>query len=285
MKPVGSVKIEIISTGDELLFGRILDTNSNWLAKRVTEMGAILNRITIVGDDSDDISTTLNEALERNAQFIIFTGGLGPSKDDLTVESIGITLKKKTIIDTATAEKIKLIYLKRGIVDEATHKRGRRMARILEGSIPLHNPVGFAVGMMIMFHGKNIITLPGVPAEMKGMFEAHVAPMIEKLATSKFEARAVNVRMVWKDFFPLYRELQKDYPNMYIKNAATPPVEGEDREKIHTIKVHLVLKASNAMEAKNLMEAFLIDYQKRIDKVGGGEIIPIESEKLSNSTL
>lgn len=277
MKPVGSVNIEIISTGDELLYGRILDTNSNWLAKRVTEMGAIINRITIVGDDSDDISTTLNEALERDAQFIIFTGGLGPSKDDLTVESIGITLDKKTIIDTATAEKIKSIYLKRGIVDEATHKRGRRMARILEGSIPLYNPVGFAVGMMIMFHGKNIITLPGVPTEMKGMFEAHVAPIIEKLATSKFEAREVNVRMVWKDFFPLYRELQKDYPNMYIKNAATPPVEGEDREKIHTIKVHLVLGASNAVEAKKLMEAFLIDYQKRIDKVGGGEIIPIES--------
>lgn len=277
MKPMGSVNIEIISTGDELLYGRILDTNSNWLAKRVTEMGAKINRITIIGDDSDDISATLSEALEREGQFIIFTGGLGPSKDDLTVESIGYTLDKKAIIDTITAEKIKSIYLKRGIVDEATHKRGRRMARILEGSIPLHNPVGFAVGMMIIFQGKNIVTLPGVPAEMKGMFEAHVAPKIEKLATSKFEARAVNVKMVWKDFFPLYRELQRDYPNMYIKNAATPPVEGEDREKIHTIKVHLVLEASNAVEAQKLMEAFLVDYQNRIDKVGGGEITPIEN--------
>lgn len=277
MKPVGSVNIEIISTGDELLYGRILDTNSNWLAKRVTEIGAKINRITIIGDDSGNISTTLSEALERDAHFIIFTGGLGPSKDDLTVESIGNTLDKRAIIDTATAEKIKSTYLKRGINDESTHKRGRRMARILEGSIPLHNPVGFAVGMMIMFHGKNIITLPGVPTEMKGMFEAHVAPKIEKLATSKFEARAVKVKMVWKDFFPLYRELQKDYPNMYIKNAATPPVEGEDREKIHTIKVHLVLEASNAAEAKKMMEAFLLDYQKRIDKVGGGEIIPIEN--------
>jgi molybdenum cofactor synthesis domain-containing protein len=277
MKPMGSVNIEIISTGDELLYGRILDTNSNWLAKRVTEMGARINRITIIGDDSDDISATLSEALERDSQFIIFTGGLGPSKDDLTVESIGNTLEKKAKIDSLTAEKIRSIYLKRGIIDEATHKRGERMARILEDSIPLHNPVGFAVGMMIIFQGKNIVTLPGVPAEMRGMFEAHVAPKIEKLATSKFEARAVNVKMVWKDFFPLYRELQRDYPNMYIKNAATPPVEGEDREKIHTIKVHLVLEASNTVEAQKLMEAFLLDYQNRIDKVGGGEITPIEN--------
>jgi nicotinamide-nucleotide amidase len=94
MKPIGSVKIEVIATGDELVYGRILDTNSHWLAKRVTEMGVKLRRVTMIGDEPELIASTLKEALLRDAHFIIITGGLGPSEDDLTVDSIGIALER-----------------------------------------------------------------------------------------------------------------------------------------------------------------------------------------------
>ncbi len=272
MKPTGSVNVEIIATGDELIYGRILDTNSHWIAKRVAEMGARLRRVTMIGDEPALIGSTLLNALKRDAHFIVITGGLGPSEDDLTVDSIGIALDQSTVIDEEGASKIEATYRKRGITEQSSIDRGRRMARILEESQPMQNPVGFAVGMKIDIGGKTVCTLPGVPSEMKGMFDAHVAPMIMSQTNTVFVARTFNVSMVWKDFFPLYRRMQVDYPDIYIKNAATPPVEDEDRDKVHTIKVDFVLEAPTFEEAERDMENFLAVYRRRIDEVGGGEM-------------
>ena len=281
MKPTGSVNVEIIATGDELLYGRILDTNSHWLAQRVAEMGAKLRRVTMIGDEPETIAEALHDALKRDAHFIIFSGGLGPSEDDLTVESIGEALGRRTVVDEEGADKIRAVYRQRGITDEASHRRGERMARVLEDSTPMQNPVGFAVGMCVEEAGKKICTLPGVPSEMKGMFDAHVAPMIEGTATSVFLARTYNVTMVWKDFFPIYRQMQSDYPDMYIKNAATPPVEGEDRDKVHTIKVDFVLEAPTQEEAEAKMSEFLEDDRGRIEAAGGGRLDPVAPSNVS----
>jgi nicotinamide-nucleotide amidase len=269
MKPTGSVNIEVIATGDELIYGRIVDTNSNWIAKRVAEIGARLRRVTMIGDEPDLIGQTLLNALKRDAHFIIMTGGLGPSEDDLTVDSIGVALDQKTIIDEKGAAKIEAVYRKRGITDQDAIDRGRRMARILEESKPLQNPVGFSVGMMVDAGGKTICTLPGVPSEMKGMFDAHIAPMIMEQTNTVFAARTYNITMIWKDFFPLYRQMQEEYPDIYIKNAATPPVEGRDRSKEHTIKVDFVLEDETPDKAEATMEAFLDDYRNRVEKYGG----------------
>lgn len=107
---------------------------------------------------------------------------------------------------------------------------------------------------------------------MKGMFNAHVAPMIMSQTNTVFVARTFNISMVWKDFFPLYRQMQLDYPDIYIKNAATPPVEDEDREKVHTIKVDFVLEAPTVDEAERSMDKFIADYLSRINEIGGGEM-------------
>lgn len=272
MKPTGSVNVEVIATGDELIYGRIIDTNSNWIAKRVAEMGARLRRVTMIGDEPALIASTLLNALKRDAHFIVISGGLGPSVDDLTVDSIGTALERETIIDEEGAAKIEASYRKRGINDHQTIDRGKRMARILEGSIPMQNPVGFAVGMRVEIGGKTVCTLPGVPSEMKGMFDAHVAPLITSQTNTVFIAKTFNISMVWKDFFPLYRQMQVDYPDIYIKNAATPPVEDGDRDKVHTIKVDFVLEAPTHEEAEAQMEQFLEEYRNRIEELGGGEM-------------
>jgi len=272
MKPTGSVNVEIIATGDELIYGRILDTNSNWIAKRVAEMGARLRRVTMIGDEPELIGSTLLNALKRDAHFIVITGGLGPSEDDLTVDSIGVALGRETFIDEEGAAKIEATYRKRGITERSSIDRGRRMARILIDSDPMQNPVGFAVGMKIDIGGKTVCTLPGVPSEMKGMFDAHVAPMIMSQTNTVFVARTFNISMVWKEFFPLYRRMQLDYPDIYIKNAATPPVEDEDRGKVHTIKVDFVLEAPTVDEAEASMEAFIKVYRDRIEEIGSGEM-------------
>ncbi|MFP3951190.1 MAG: competence/damage-inducible protein A [Candidatus Bathyarchaeia archaeon] len=270
MKFRDACKAELIITGDEILFGRILDTNSNWIAKRLVELGATLRRVTVVGDDLTDIGLSLKEALRRENDVIIFTGGLGPSSDDLTVQALSRTLNREIELDPDTVEKINEVYRRRGIEDS---DRGLRMARILEGADPIRNPVGFSVGMRLVERGRWIFTLPGIPEEMKSMFDHSIAPVIEDYGAGRLVARTVVVRMVWKDFFPLYREMQDDFKQIYIKNAATPPQE-EERHKVHGIKVDIVVRGETREEADQVMDEFLEEYQRRIELAGGGEIVP-----------
>ncbi len=273
MDSMDTVDVEVIATGDELIYGRIIDTNSNWIAKRVTGLGARLRRVTMIGDDPPLIGSTLIEALNRDAHFIIFTGGLGPSEDDLTVDSIGSALNLNTVIDEEGASKIEKVYHDRGITDSSTIDRGRRMARILVGSEAMQNPVGFAVGMMLKRRGKTVFTLPGVPVEMKAIFNTYIVPRIRDRTNSVFVARTYKISMIWKRFFPLYRQMQVDYPEVYIKNAATPPVGNQDREKVHTIKVDFVLEGETLEKAEKKLGDFIADYQDRIQEAGGGEMI------------
>lgn len=268
MKHKGSPRVEVIATGDELIYGRILDTNSNWLAKRLAEIGAELRRVTMVGDDYDDMRDALIGALDRDAEIIIFTGGLGPSEDDFTVDAIGRALSKAVTSDTVGFQKIKEIYERRG----SDLKRGARMARILEGSEAIQNHVGMSVGMKLLHMGKLIFTLPGVPQEMQGMFNEHIAPVLEAEAKHKLLGNTYGVAMVWKDFFPVYTKLQADYPEVYIKNAATPPEAEEERSKVKEIKVDIVVQGNSMHEAEEKMTSFMADYKRRVDATGGGTI-------------
>ena len=268
VKHKGSPRVEVIATGDELIYGRILDTNSNWLAKRLAEIGAELRRVTMVGDDYDDMKDVLLSAQDRDTEIIVFTGGLGPSEDDFTVDAIGRALGREVTMDPVGFQKIKEIYDRRG----ADIKRGARMARILEGSEGVQNHIGMSVGMKLLHNGKLIFTLPGVPQEMQGMFNEHIAPIIEAEAKHRLLGHTYGVAMVWKDFFPVYTQLQKDYPDVYIKNAATPPEAEEERSKVKEIKVDIVIQGATMEEAEKKMEVFMHDYKNRVDAAGGGTI-------------
>ena len=266
VKHKGSPRVEVIATGDELIYGRILDSNSNWIAKRLAELGAELRRVTMVGDDYDDVRDTLLGALDRDAEIIIFTGGLGPSEDDFTIDAIGRALSLEVTHDPVGFQKIREIYERRG----SDLKRGARMARILESSEAMQNAVGMSVGMKLLHNGKLIFALPGVPSEMQGMFDAYIAPVVLAKAEHKLVARTYGVSMVWKDFFPVYTQLQTDYPEVYIKNAATPPESEEDRSKVKEIKVDIVVQGVTVEEAEVKMDAFMKEYERRVEAAGGG---------------
>ncbi len=266
VKHKGSPRVEVIATGDELIYGRILDSNSNWIAKRLAELGAELRRVTMVGDDYDDLRDALKDALDRDAEIVIFTGGLGPSEDDFTIDAIGRALGLSVTHDPVGFGKIKEIYERRG----SDLKRGARMARILEGSEAIQNAVGMSVGMKLLHNGKLIFALPGVPSEMQGMFNSCIAPIILAEAKHKLVARTYGVSMVWKDFFPVYTQLQADYPEVYIKNAATPPEAEEDRSKVKEIKVDIVIQGATVKEGEAKMESFMEEYKRRVDLAGGG---------------
>jgi len=113
------------------------------------------------------------------------------------------------------------------------------------------------------------VTLPGVPEEMKAMFEGYIAPIIAENTTSKFLAKTVRIRMVWKDFFPVYRSVQEDFRDIYVKMASTAPFNTVEREKVRDIKVDLVVEGASKAECEQRMEAFLSDVKKRIEASSG----------------
>jgi len=262
--------LEIIVTGDEILFGRILDSNSNWLARRAAELGAHLRRITTVGDEIDDIASVLGDALARSNDLIIFTGGLGPSEDDLTVVAIAQAVGRDIVIDQGAFEKIKRSYERRGFTNL---ERGVRMARIVEGSKAMNNPVGLSTGMMLQIADTLIVTFPGIPVEMKAMFDESVAPLIESRAQTRFTAKTMTAKVVFGEFFPIYRAMHTDYPDVYIKNAATPPEEDSERVKVREIKVDLVVEAPSVEECEALMDEVVSDFRRRIEGKNG-QFIP-----------
>lgn len=258
--------VEVVVTGDEIMLGRILDTNSGWISGRCVELGARVRRVTCVGDEADEIGAALTEALERGNDLVIFTGGLGPSEDDITIEAIGRAVSRRVVLDEEAVEEIRRIYAERGVHDTV---RGERMARILEGSRAIPNPVGMSVGMMLIVGVTAVVTLPGVPAEMMAMFDGYVAPFIEERSGSRFVARTVTARVVFKDFFPVYRQMQRDYPEAYLKNAATPPESPEGRLMVKDIKVDVVVGGSTRGEGEERMDRLLEDFRERIEAVGG----------------
>lgn len=269
MKSRQKYNIEVIVTGNEILFGRIIDTNSSWIAKRATENGAVLRRIVCVGDDIDEISNAVKESLSRRTDLVITTGGLGPSTDDLTIESIGKALGRRVEINPVARAMLETKCSELGI--ELTARR-ERMARLLEGATPLYNPAGMAPGMLIEVGPSKVIAMPGIPEEMKAIFETHVKKIIEKEAPSKIIARTIMAKIIWKEFFPIYESLIHDFPHIYIKNNAVPPIRSEERDLVHEIYVDIVVEAPSMSECESEMRAFLNEFEKRL-KSKGGELI------------
>jgi len=266
MRLRGGFDVEVIVTGDEILFGRIVDTNSSWIARRASEVGGHLRRITCVGDHTDEITGALKEALSRGVKLVIFTGGLGPSEDDVTIQAIGRAIERRVELNP---EAVEMIRVKCAALGVGSTSRREQMARLLEGSGPIRNPIGMAAGMVLQEGETTIMALPGVPEEMKAMFDDFVAPMIAKKATSRFLAKTVKVRMVWKDFFPMYRSVLNDFKDVYVKMATTPPPMAEEREKVRGITVDLVVEAASKAECKRKMDSFLREFRNRIEAKGG----------------
>jgi len=269
MRLKGGYSIEVIATGDEILFGRIIDTNSSWIARKALERGGQLRRITCVGDEMDQIARALREALSRDNDLIILTGGLGASEDDLTIQAVGRALGRGMKID---GEAVKIIRAKCAELGVESTPRRERMAHLLEGSKPIPNPVGMAVGMVLQEEGTTIVALPGVPEEMKAMFDAYVAPMIGKEAASKYLAETVTVRIVWKNFFPMYRSVTRDFRDVYLKNSITPPLRAEERDRVQDIRVYIVVEAASKAECEGKMDAFLREFRNRVE-ASGGELV------------
>ncbi len=158
------MEVTIVCIGDELLAGDIADLNSTWLAKNLTDGGAIVRRIIVIPDDMGVIVDEIKKAYEASDKVVV-TGGLGPTHDDITRYAIARAFDRKVIRDPKGVE----------VVEKAIAARGRKpmqesyvMADIPEGSVVIQNPVGAAPGFIV--NGR-VFVFPGVPSEMKAMFD------------------------------------------------------------------------------------------------------------------
>src|SRR5829696_9252924 len=165
---------EIVTIGTEMLLGDLVDTNTAWLSARLATLGVGVYRHTTVGDNRDRIADALKEAASR-ADLVITTGGLGPTSDDLTNECLA-DVTDRGMVEYPEA---------RAHVDEMFRRFGReptannyKQALFPEGTELIPNPLGTAMGALLETDGTLFVTLPGVPSEMRGMFEETLKPLI-----------------------------------------------------------------------------------------------------------
>jgi len=173
---------EIITIGDELLTGNTIDSNSAFIAQKLTERGYWVKRITTVGDDVEDIKSVIREALPRKPEVLIIAGGLGPTHDDVTMIAVAKALGVELELREDALRRIEEFYLElyeKGFIDDPEINEARKkMAYLPKGAEMLNNPVGAAPGAFLSYENTKIFVLPGMPREMKAMLENEVLPRL-----------------------------------------------------------------------------------------------------------
>ena len=261
--------VEIICVGNELLIGKTLNTNAQWLAKRVTSLGLEVRRINTVGDDVDEISSALQEAIQRNPSFVITSGGLGPTFDDKTLEGVAKALERRIEVHDQALRMVEEKYRK--YVEEGRMERVEltphrvKMARLPEGAEPLFNPVGTAPGVITRHNETTIIALPGVPPEMKAIFEESVVPLLKQAAgdVTFFETSIEVTGCMESEIAPLIDRIMHDNPYVYIKSH--PKFE----ERISHLEFHLSTTADNSEVAKKRVGKALTQLSEVLREKGG----------------
>lgn len=166
---------EIITIGDEILIGQITDTNSPWIAIELNKIGISVHQITAISDEKNHISVALNEAMKR-ADIIIITGGLGPTNDDITKLTLTEFFEDELVLNEEVEHQIKKMFQK---INYPFTEINRMQAFVPSKCVVLQNDFGTAPGMWFHQNDKVIISLPGVPTEMKGLMEQSVIPKLQ----------------------------------------------------------------------------------------------------------
>ncbi len=222
----------ILVVGNEILDGIVLDTNSQWIIKQLKTLNFDVKETMTVRDEPAEISQAINRLKEDGCAMVFTTGGLGPTHDDLSLKGVaeafelplelsepalGIvrrqykTLHEKDIVDT----------------DEITDSR-RKMAILPKGSLPLDNQVGGAPGVLLIQEDLKIFCLPGVPRELKWIFENEVKPLIGAAASGVFTEKIIVLPLRDESMLaPIIDEVMERYRDIYIKSLVKPyGVEG-----------------------------------------------------------
>lgn len=182
------MKVHILTVGDEILIGQIVDTNSAWMAQQLNAIGAQVTGITSVEDTSESITKGLKQALE-GVDAVLMTGGLGATKDDITKKTIAQFFEVDMYFDESSYNRLQRLFEKFGIEPNESH---RRQCYMPTNAQLLTNKMGTAPGMWFNYKNQVIVSMPGVPYEMKYLMEHEVMPKL----TAKFPMVPIQHRTI-----------------------------------------------------------------------------------------
>ncbi|MFC4775321.1 competence/damage-inducible protein A [Paenibacillus sp. GCM10023252] len=260
------MKAEIIAVGTELLLGQIVNTNAQYLSQGLAELGIDVYFQTVVGDNSHRLRHAIETARGR-ADLLIFTGGLGPTQDDLTKDVLAADLGLGLYIHGPSMEKIAHVFSSRGLHMVESNKK---QALMIEGSDPLDNTAGLAVGNALKVAETAYVLLPGPPREMKPMFDGPVKEWLRKLLGDE---KPLYSRLL--KFAGIGESTLEDKLLDLIEAQTDPTIAPYAKEGEVAIRVST--KAASLTEANVRIDATVSAIQARVgDHLYAEENIPLE---------
>ena len=238
------MKAEIISIGSEILRGQIVDTNANFIAQKLTELGINLEHISAVSDNPESLLSTLKLALQRS-DLIITTGGLGPTEDDITYETIARALNLKLIKYPEAEENLKIFFKK---INKSISPCNLKQVYLPEGAKIIINQYGTAPAMILEKDNKMICSFPGVPHEMKNLIEENLIPYLKE----KFPPSVIKKSKILKITGlgeSSVNELIRDYINKQTNLSFGIYANPED------IQVQITTQAPTEKEVEKLLQS------------------------------
>ena len=255
----------LITIGDELLIGQVIDTNSAWIADKLAQTGYKVKKIISIADEEQEIIDTLREA-EKKAALVITTGGLGPTVDDITKRSFAKYLGVEMVFNKDFYEKVKAYVAKRGHqLDDMLY----RYSFFPAGTVFLKNSTGTAPGMLFKKNNTTIISLPGVPHEMKSIMKEEVLPMLEKNQSDFyiFKTTILTAGEIEAAIANKLDDIVKEMPE-YISIAYLP--------NLGRVRIRLTAKGKD----KNLLKSKLDYYARLIEERLGSLVFGHDDETL-----
>jgi nicotinamide-nucleotide amidase len=261
-------EVEIVSAGNEVLLGHVLDTNSNFLCRRVTAAGGRVTRTMMLSDDVATIADELRGALERRPTLVFTVGGLGPTSDDLTLEGVaaatGRPLELHREAERLVREKY-AEYAELGYVPFAEMNDSRlKMAFLPHGAEAIVNPAGGAPGVLVRQGGSVIVSLPGVPEELMAIVDDSLTGLFDELfGDAHYDERALVVDLQDESAIAdLLREVDDESPGVYIKSRA--------RQMGPDVKIRITLSArgQDGGEVSKMILAPMEELERRIADAG-----------------
>jgi nicotinamide-nucleotide amidase len=250
LDPTGR-RIELIAVGREILRGRVLDTNSHWLAQELTGLGGDVGRICVVDDVLSEIGREIHAASQHRVDVICTTGGLGPTFDDRTLEAIAEAvqhpLRRHDSAYAFIADTYRRLHAQGMVEHQAMTPSREKMALLPQGAEMLPNPTGSAPGMLLQLESLLIIAMPGPPSEMKPMFQISVAPRLRARWSGRYRLE-IKVQTNVSDeslLNPLFERIMAAMPGSYLK--ADPKGFGPDVQ----LAVYITVEAASEETARS----------------------------------
>jgi len=245
--------VELISVGTEILLGNIVNTNATYLAEKCALLGCSLYHQTVVGDNEERMEEAIRQAIER-ADIVILTGGLGPTKDDLTKEVTAKVFGRKLYMDEHSKARIQDYFEK--IKSKKVTENNWKQALVPEGAIVIDNLNGTAPGLILedKERGKAAILIPGPPNEMKPMFEHDIAPYLNKKQPEGIYSQMVKVCGIG--------ESRAETMVADLMDAQTNPTLAP-YAKTGEVHFRVTARACSEEAAEKLMEPMIEEMKKR----------------------